>query len=77
VHEKIQDKKCQLCDYAASATAELSKHVQTVHSKIKDNKCLNCDYTAAKCSKKGPHCNYVFAEQSQEQQMSTVFVFID
>jgi hypothetical protein len=50
VHEKIQDKKCQLCDYAASGTAKLSKHVKTVHSKIKDMKCLNCDYTSAKCS---------------------------
>ena len=45
VNEKIKvikSNKCNQCDYAASQTGQLKKHLKT-HSGEKPNKCNQCD----------------------------------
>ena len=57
VNEKIKvikSNKCNQCDYAASQTGQLKKHLKT-HSGEKPNKCNQCDYASSQARNLGTH----------------------
>ena len=61
VHDKIADKKCDLCDYKTARRSCLILHKRKMHQKWKPYKCTeeNCDFTAYHLYQVNDHINLI------------------
>ena len=52
-----------MCDYAASASGTLKRHVKDVHEKVKGFKCVLCEYATSQASSLKLHVKAVHVEK--------------
>ena len=55
--------KCNRCEYAATQSSDLKKHVLAVHDKVKNLKCELCEYVASYSNHLRRHVRSVHAKE--------------